>query len=229
MKSATSSETDRCPPDATVLFSRVLRDYVMYAGIGELVRLRWSESILAELSRTLAERGKMSVERAERLCQLMNGALPSALAIPTPHDLERIAHLALPDEADRHVLAAAVTADAACLFTTNIKVFPAESIHEFGLDVVTPDDLLRSLLLLNPQQMISVHRTVVTVIRHSDDEQTLTTLTRAGAPQTAAALRALLSSLSFSLGWKPSRRPRPPSQPHCAAGSVFQVLRSNNT
>jgi len=45
--------------DTGVLFSRVLRDYVMYAGTDGVIWLRWSDSILDELERTLAERRKM--------------------------------------------------------------------------------------------------------------------------------------------------------------------------
>ena len=178
--------------DTSVLFSRVLRDYLMYAGIERIIRLRWSESILDELERTLAERHKMVPERAGRLRELMNRALPDALVRPTAEDIEHVAHLGLPDEADRHVLAAAIAADADLLCTTNVRDFPPAATAVAGIDTVSPDELLHALTVAFPAEMTGIHRTVVAQMPHSTDEDTLAALERAGAPRTVAALRATL-------------------------------------
>lgn len=51
----TSAEGAKRPPirvvlaDANVLYSRVLRDYLLYAATAELIEIRWSPAILAEV------------------------------------------------------------------------------------------------------------------------------------------------------------------------------------
>lgn len=179
--------------DTGVLFSRVLRDYVMYAGIEGVIRLRWSDSILDELQRTLADRRKMPPVQAARLRSLMNRALPDALVAPSDEDRERVASLDMPDEDDRHVLAAAIAADATLLCTTNLRDFPAEAATAVGVEAVSPDALLHALVFAFPTEMGRIHQVVVEGMPHSTSEQTLDALTRAGAARTASALRAALS------------------------------------
>jgi len=58
--------------DTSVLFSRVLRDYLMYAGIAGIIQLHWSESILDELERNLSQQHKMSAMQGNRLRTLIN-------------------------------------------------------------------------------------------------------------------------------------------------------------
>ena len=43
------------PADANILFSRTLRDYVLYAADEGAIELHWSREILAEMSRNLRE------------------------------------------------------------------------------------------------------------------------------------------------------------------------------
>lgn len=178
--------------DTGVLFSRVLRDYVMYAAIEGVIRLRWSDSILDELERTLAERGKMPHTQATRLRSLMNQALPDALVIPTDEDRERVARLHMSDEDDRHVLAAAVAADATLLCTTNLRDFPPAATTAVGVEAISPDVLLHALAIAFPAEMAYIHGVVVTGMPHSTSEQTLDALVRAGAERTAAVLRDIV-------------------------------------
>ena len=57
----TSAEGAKRPPirvvlaDANVLYSRVLRDYLLYATTAELIEIRWSPAILAEVIEHLTE------------------------------------------------------------------------------------------------------------------------------------------------------------------------------
>ena len=52
---------------------------------------------------------------------------------------------------DRHVLAAAVAGQAGVLVTFNIKDFPPESVEDFGITVVHPQDFLLDQLDLYPR------------------------------------------------------------------------------
>ena len=59
--------------------------------------------------------------------------------------------LSLPDPDDRHVLAAAIVGQADALVTWNLKHFSEETILPFGIEVLTPDDLVFRLLTLASQ------------------------------------------------------------------------------
>jgi hypothetical protein len=50
--------------------------------------------------------------------------------------------LKLPDPGDRHVLAAAITAGAAVIVTSNLNDFPAEALEPLGIEARTPDDFV---------------------------------------------------------------------------------------
>src|SRR6218665_436502 len=122
----------------------------------------------------------------------MNQPLPDALVAPTGEDRERAARLNMPDENDRHVLAAAVAADATLLCTTNLRDFPAASTTAVGVEAASPDALLHALVIAFPAEMGHIHRVVVAGMPHSTDEQTLDVLARAGAVRTAAAAPCLV-------------------------------------
>jgi len=55
---------------------------------------------------------------------------------------------------DRHVLAAAVRADAAVIVTANLKDFPRSALDPYDLDAMGPDDFLLNQLDLYPQQTV---------------------------------------------------------------------------
>jgi hypothetical protein len=69
--------------DANVLFSRVLRDYLLYAADQEIIAIAWSSQILAEVTEHL-ERNVAGFDRAtgERLVRAMNRAFPFAEVEP---------------------------------------------------------------------------------------------------------------------------------------------------
>ncbi|PWJ52619.1 hypothetical protein SAMN06264364_119114 [Quadrisphaera granulorum] len=65
--------------DANVLYSRVLRDYLLYAATGGLLEIRWSAAILAEVIEHLAENiAGFDATAGARLLAAMNGAFPAA-------------------------------------------------------------------------------------------------------------------------------------------------------
>lgn len=95
--------------DANVLYSRVLRDFVLYSADAELITVLWSRTILHEMARRLiANVARFTESSATRLIDAMNRAFPYAEVTPTAKDYARLAEVALPDEDDRHVIAAAV-------------------------------------------------------------------------------------------------------------------------
>jgi predicted nucleic acid-binding protein len=128
--------------DANVLYPRVLRDYLLYAADQEIIAIAWSSQIMAEVTEHL-ERNVAGFDRAagERLAYAMNRAFPFAEVEPSAEHWRVLPDMALPDEDDRHVLAAAIAAEATVLCTSNTKDFPAEAVELIGVEVLTPDHL----------------------------------------------------------------------------------------
>ena len=110
--------------DANVLFSRVLRDYLLYAAEQEIVSVAWSQAILDETKERLVSKlSGFTSESARRLMDALAQTFPDAIVEPTTKDYARLEGIALPDEDDRHVIAAALAADAHVICTDDTKGF----------------------------------------------------------------------------------------------------------
>ncbi|RSM47199.1 hypothetical protein DMB66_48495 [Actinoplanes sp. ATCC 53533] len=183
--------------DANVLYSRVLRDYLLYAADQEIVAVAWSSQILAEVTEHLMENVEgFDQAAAQRLVGAMNRAFPYAEVEPDEEHWRRLHEVSLPDEDDRHVLAASLAAEATVLCTSNIKDFPAHIVEALGFEVLTPDQLLSRLVVEYGPQMLAVHRTAVSSLKGATDESTVTALRRSGAPTTASLIARLLGASS---------------------------------
>jgi hypothetical protein len=108
---------------------------------------------------------------------------------------EKLIHgLSLPDENDRHVLAAAIHAGASVIVTTNLKDFPLSRIRKFGIRAQPPDEFLLRLIALDPSgtgKAADTHRQslknpAMTVAQY------LTMLEVQGIPQFVNAVRDML-------------------------------------
>src|SRR5580704_272854 len=96
--------------DANILYPAPLRDLFIRLAQAGLVRARWTETIHDEWTRNVLEDNpRISAERLARTRNLMNEAVRDCLV--TGYE-ELIASLYLPDPNDRHVLAAAIHAEA---------------------------------------------------------------------------------------------------------------------
>ena len=68
------------------------------------------------------------------------------------------AGIILPDEDDRHVVAAAIRAGAQAIVTANVDDFPAAALGPLGLEAVHPDAFLLDQLDLSPPTVLQVIR-----------------------------------------------------------------------
>lgn len=59
---------------------------------------------------------------------------------------------------DRHVLAAAIIANAKIIVTDNLKHFPPEALAPYGIEVQHPDVFLTQLFDDDPESMVEVIR-----------------------------------------------------------------------
>jgi predicted nucleic acid-binding protein len=179
--------------DANVLYSRVLRDYLLYAADQEIIAITWSSQILAEVTEHLEQNvAGFDRDAGERLVRAMNRAFPFAEVEPGEDHWRVLSDVALPDEDDRHVLAAALAADATVLCTSNTKDFPAEVAKALSVEVLTPDQLLSRLVAEHEPQMLAAHQTAVTSLGGATDKSTVAALRRAGASTTAVLMARLL-------------------------------------
>lgn len=135
--------------DASVLYPSLTRNLLVHLATAGLVAARWTETIQDEWTRNLLEdRPELTPERLARTRRLMDAAVPDALM---DEDQELIETLSLPDQDDRHVLAAAITGEVDVLITWNLRHFPQEAVLVHGIEVLTPDDLVCRLMALAPQ------------------------------------------------------------------------------
>lgn len=117
--------------DANVLYPFSLRDCLLRAAEEGLYQVLWSEQILEEVRRNLVANGVMPDTSAQRLIQVMNEAFPEALTSVSDGLIARMRN----HPKDRHVVAAAVSAGAQLIVTSNLrdfKVLPA------GIEALSP-------------------------------------------------------------------------------------------
>jgi len=176
-----------------VLYSHVVRDYLLHAADQESVNVSWSQSILDEVTEHLmANTRGFTRESANALLRALAETFPDAMAEPSEADYARIPDTPLPDEDDRHVIAAALAADAAIICTANTKHFPAGMMRQLGLTVMTADELFTQLILTHMLEMVAAHRAAVAAFTHATDATTMDALQRAGAPRTADLMTRVL-------------------------------------
>lgn len=133
--------------DASVIYPVTLCDTLLRAAEAGFFQPRWSEDILAELIRNLAER--IGGERAMRRANYMRAAFPGATVAEYQDRLGAMTN----HPKDRHVVAAAVTAGARLIVTSNIRHFPAASLAPHRVEAQTPDAFLLDLLDADPGLM----------------------------------------------------------------------------
>ena len=62
----------------------------------------------------------------------------------------------LPDEDDRHIVAAALKAQAATIVTENLKDFPLEELQRFHLETRSADQFIADTVALSPETAVAV-------------------------------------------------------------------------
>lgn len=177
--------------DACVLYPAPLRDLLLRIALSGVVRARWTDRILDECFRNVAEnRPDLSREALSRTRRLMCEAVPDCLVT----NYETLADgVALPDEGDRHVLAAAIRCGAQAIVTFNLRDFPAEALAPLGIEAKHPDDFVLDAIGLKPGVVLQV------ITRQADALKAppvsvgklLDTLREAGLEQAVARLREL--------------------------------------
>jgi predicted nucleic acid-binding protein len=121
--------------DACVLYPAPLRDLLLeLAGAAQDLswfRAKWTDEIHDEWTRNLLKnRPDLTRAQLNRTKELMNRHIDDCIVTGYQH---RIAGLTLPDENDRHVLAAAIESGASIVVTANVGDFPAADDRLFAI------------------------------------------------------------------------------------------------
>jgi predicted nucleic acid-binding protein len=177
--------------DANILFSRTLRDYFLYAADGGAIEIRWSQQILDEMSRNLREAMGFSADQTDRLERLMNDYMEHALVEVTAEAEAEVADVVM-DAKDRHVLAAAISAEADILLTDNTPHFPMAWMDERGLELIGAGDLLIRLAESMPNKIRSAHAMTLKYTTKSEDA-VFATLERCTNSSVVTAVRSASS------------------------------------
>ena len=176
--------------DANVLYPNTLRDPLIRISQAGLVQAKWTDEILDEMLRALSkDRPDIPPDKLDRLRQLMNEAVRDCLVSGYEPLIEG---LALPDPADRHVLAAAIKAGAQVIVTSNLKHFPAADLQRWDTEAKSPDDFILDQVGIDGQAVSAcVQQIADSRTRPPQDiEDVLSQLERDGLLESIAALRA---------------------------------------
>ena len=173
-----------------VFFTQLLYvTFLMWLSITDLFRAKWTDEIHDEWIRNvLKKRPDLTEECLQRTRNLMDRHVRDCL-VSGYQDL--IPSLHLPDQDDRHVLAAAICAGADVIVTFNLSDFPAETLQQYGIEAQHPDEFITYLIDL----ALSVVCEAVKKQRMSlknpprSVEELLATYERQGLAQTVAQLK----------------------------------------
>jgi predicted nucleic acid-binding protein len=156
------------------------------------VRARWSNRILDEVFRNILRvRPELNESSLVRTRELMNAAIADVVV----DGFETIeSSLSLPDENDRHVLAAAIRSGAQVIVTFNLRDFPSSALSAWGIEAVDPDAFVFDLIDLAPGAVTHAVREQARALKNPPRTamELLDTLALSGLHRSVARLRQLL-------------------------------------
>lgn len=128
----------------------------MWLAVNDVFCPKWTEQIHEEWIRSvLKDRVDLTRADLERPRRLMDQNAGDCLVTEYEHHIQA---LDLPDPNDRHVLAAALEVKADAIATWNVSDFPSELISTYGIDVLTPDQLVGTLFQNNKEGVLTAMR-----------------------------------------------------------------------
>ena len=154
---------------------------------------RWTDEILAEVTRTLVIRFGKSRENARYREAAMRDFFHDSLVKEYEPLVEKMTN----HPKDRHVLAAAVACRADYLVTFNLKHFPAAAVASHGINAIHPDEFVGKLLDAAPLEVCAAARRQRLSLRRPPRtiDEFLGTLERQRLPTTVQRLRAMVGLL----------------------------------
>lgn len=177
--------------DACVLVPIALADTLLRVAEKGLYRPLWSGRILTEAQAAIEEIHP-GIDVAQRFTS-MQEAFEDAL-VTGWEALEPV--ICLPDDDDRHVVAAAIRGGADAIVTANLADFPAATLAPLGLEALHPDGFLLDQVDLSPPTIVQVIREQATHTKNPplSPQDLANLLGRAGVPGFADKILRLMST-----------------------------------
>lgn len=174
--------------DTCVMYPTVMREMLLAVARAGAYEPLWSARILEEWARASVKLGPVGEMQAKAEIALVRSAWPKAEIAAAPA-LE--ARLHLPDPADIHVLAVAVSGSADAIITLNARDFPRHVLREEGLERLDPDGFLTDLWRRDPTGVAAAGQVVLAQAQSHDPKWTTRSLfKKARLPRLAKALGA---------------------------------------
>jgi predicted nucleic acid-binding protein len=172
--------------DACTLYPAYLCDTLLRLAEAPAYRPLWSPDVLTELRRNLVERG-IPPERVDRRLAHMTRSFPDALVTGYESLIDGMTN----HPKDRHILAAAVRANAEVIVTFNLADFPEQALKPYDIAAIHPDEFLLDQLDLYPGVTVQVLRQQAASYRRVPNTvpDVLVLLERTGVPRFAAEVR----------------------------------------
>ena len=179
-----------CVLDTNVIYPIEIRDLLFWFAHYELFTPKWSNHIFDEWEDVMERKG-VTKEEIKKRTNIANLVFPDALVV---NYKSLISGLTLPDEKDRHVLAAAIKTNANVIVTNNLKDFPEEYLAAFGLVAKSADDFIADIIDLNHDKALEAFRKLVLNRRNPDLDtyEVLDNLRKNGLVNSANYLHSLL-------------------------------------
>lgn len=179
-----------CVLDTNIIYPIEIRDIIFWFAYYELFTVKWSGHIFEEWESVMERKG-VSPDEIKKRTDVANKAFPDALV--TNYE-SLIGCLELPDEKDKHVLAAAIKTNANVIVTNNLKDFPNDYLAKFSLIAKSADDFIADIIDLNQGKAIEAFKEMVLRRRNPDlDEyEVLDNLRKNGLKDSADYLHSLL-------------------------------------
>jgi predicted nucleic acid-binding protein len=177
--------------DASVLYPNVLRDLLVRIAQARLVQAKWTDQILDEVFGSLTKnRPDLDPKRLARTRKLMNEAVADCLV--TGYQ-PLIGSVELPDPDDRHVVAAAIRAQAQTIVTHNLRDFPETVLRQWDIEAQAPDQFILDQIDLDRQAVYGAVQRIADSGRNPPRtvNDVLNSLERSGIVAATAALRTL--------------------------------------
>lgn len=178
--------------DANVLVPVRLRDLLLRIAESRIVRARWSHEILDEWQRTVAKiRPDIRPQKLTRLRELMIEAVPDCVV----YNYDGLAdQVDLVDAKDRHVVAAAIRAEAQLIVTYNLRHFPEHALAAYDIEVKHPDEFVLDTIDLHPGRVAGIVQAMSADLNNPPQSvaEILASLQAQELTQSVARLRELL-------------------------------------
>jgi len=176
--------------DTNVIYPIISRDLLFWFAYYDLYTPKWSNKIFDEWRVVMIRKGVSESDALNRVNKA-NLAFPDA-SVKNYENL--IQNLILPDENDRHILAAAIKTNANIIVTNNLKDFPSAYLDSFGLKAKSLDDFFTDIIDLNQEKAFEAFEEMVLNKKNPplDAFEVLDQIIKINLKDTANYLQALL-------------------------------------